>query len=121
MRWIMALLVILALGTCSAWESHEHASVPSQMRQDDEYCINKGVHYPDAVYVSCRYNLQNDHLYYAWKCMQMIKCVHTQPTTTPSAFNQTESYKPLDEEHYRCWKEPQFGGDFVYCGVRKES
>lgn len=121
MRLLMALLLIPILGGCSAWEAHQHANEISQVRQDDEYCVNKGVHYPDADYVSCRYNLQNDRLYYEWKCMQMVKCASTQPTIAPSAFNQAETYKPLDQGHFRCWKEPQFGGDYVYCGVRNES
>jgi len=121
MRWVMALLLMLTLGACSEWTAHQHANELSRMRQDDDACVNKGVHYPEADYVSCRYNLQNERLYYDWKCMQMVKCASTQPTAVPSPFNQTEAYKPLDEEHFRCWKEPQFGGDYVYCGVRKES
>ncbi|MGA9855622.1 MAG: hypothetical protein WBR29_10135 [Gammaproteobacteria bacterium] len=118
MKWLLAMFLILSLGACSAWEAHQHANELSQMNQDDEYCINKGVHYPDAGYVSCRYNLQNERLYYEWKCMQMAKCASTQPTTAPSAFNQTETYKPLDEEHFRCWKEQEFGSDTVYCGEK---
>ncbi|HVC29280.1 MAG TPA: hypothetical protein VNF48_06975 [Gammaproteobacteria bacterium] len=121
MRWVMALLLMLTLGACSEWVAHQHANELSQMRQDDEACVNKGVHYPEADYVNCRYNLQNERLYYNWKCMQMAKCASTQPSTGPSPFNQTETYKPLDVEHFQCWKEPQFGGDYVYCGEKDGS
>lgn len=64
MKLLMALLLIPVLGGCSTWGTHQHANELSQMQQDDEYYINKGVHYPDADYVSCRYNLQNERLYY---------------------------------------------------------
>jgi hypothetical protein len=117
----IVLLLLLLLGACSAWEAHQHANELSQMHQDDEYCINKGIHYPDSDYVNCRYVLQNDRLYYEWKCLQMAKCANIQPSTSPSAFKQTETYMPLDEMHFQCWREPQFGGDYIFCGEKQGS
>ncbi len=121
MKQLIITVFILMLAGCSAWEAHQHADELSQMRQDDDYCVNKGVHYPDADYVSCRYELQNHRLYYEWKCLQMARCASTQPSTSPQAFTQTETYRPLDKKHFQCWKEPQFGGDYVYCGEKDQS
>ncbi len=120
MKWLIVTMVAVLLAACSAWETHEHASELSLMRQDDETCIARGYHFPDQDYVSCRYKLQDDRAYYAWKCMQMTKCPTTTPNPSQQPFYQTDQYKPLDEEHFRCWKESQFGGDYVYCGVKQQ-
>jgi hypothetical protein len=121
MKWTLVLLLILIFTGCAAIQSRQHANELNQMRQDDEACIKQGLHYPDADYVSCRYNLENARLHYAWKCVQMLKCTGTTPTSTsPRPIIQTEAYKPLDVEHFRCWPEPQFGVDYIFCGVKHE-
>lgn len=118
MQWSFPLLLILMLTGCSAMASRQHANELNQMRQDDESCINKGVHYPGAGYVSCRYDLQNERLLYEWKCEQILKCMTISPIVSPGSFVQTETYKPLDFEHFRCWPECQFGLDYIFCGVK---
>ncbi|MDE2345807.1 MAG: hypothetical protein KGL13_05010 [Gammaproteobacteria bacterium] len=119
MKWMVLTLAVMMVSACSTWETRQHASELSQMRQDDEACVAKGRHYPDADYISCRYQLQNDRAYYAWKCLQMTKCPRGLPNASPQPITQTEEYKPLDEARFHCWKVTQFGGDYIYCGVKQ--
>lgn len=120
MKWPSGLWLILILGGCAAIQSNQQANELEQMRQDDAHCINKGLHYPDLDYVSCRYDLQNERLHYAWKCEQMLKCANTLPNASPRPYIQTEVYKPLDFEHFHCWPEPQPGFDAIFCGIKDE-
>ena len=120
---ILALLAILALAAgCADLDARRHANELQTMRQDDEYCVNRGLHFPDPAYVDCRYAVQNARARQQWKCLQLANAAaNPKSLVTPPASNATENFQPPDRSHFECWQEPQFGGTYIFCGERAES
>jgi hypothetical protein len=117
---ILLLLIIPALADgCASLEARRHASELQIMRQDDEYCVSRGLHYPDTAYVSCRYTVQNSRARQQWKCLQLANAAASPKSlVTPPVNNAPENFRPLDRDHFECWPEPQLGGTYIFCGER---
>ncbi|MGE5624520.1 MAG: hypothetical protein ACM3ZT_03115 [Bacillota bacterium] len=103
-------LALLAAG-CASYADRQHAQELSDNRQDDEYCVAHGLHYPDPAYVTCRWNLENQRLYRQWKSTQMMRT----PPGPPAAPGVAVPFRDLDRQSYSCHPEPQFGQDYVFC------
>jgi hypothetical protein len=108
-----ALCLVLLLTGCTAMQSREHSNELAAMREDDEYCMGQGVRYPDPAYVSCRYQLQNGRNRRDWKNMQLAHRAAAGGTMPVSG----DAYTPLERERFHCWLEPQFGFNYVFCGM----
>lgn len=120
MQRTLSLLIILVLTAgCANLEARRHANELQSMRQDDEYCVTRGVHYPDPAYINCRYAVQDARALQQWKSLQMAQTAANPRAlmTLPSHYA-TESYHSLDRERFACWPEPQFGGNYIFCGER---
>lgn len=123
MQRTLIVLTLLALAAgCANLEARRHASELQSMRQDDEYCVGQGLHYPDTAYLDCRYRLQNTRTYRQWKSLQMaLTAARPQAMTPPPAPSSVGDFRPLDRERFACWSEPQFGGNYIFCGERDKS
>lgn len=108
---LLSALVLLAAG-CASLAPNEHADELSSNRTDDETCVAKGLHYPTPDYVSCRWSLQNERLRRRWKDVQMLQTAGRPAPAAPGA----AGFVPLDRDRFDCRPEPQFGGDYVFCG-----
>lgn len=120
MQRMLTLLILLMLVVgCANIQAHRHATELQTMRQDDEYCVSHGLHYPDSAYINCRYAVQDARALHQWKSLQMAQTAANPKTVmTPPSHYATESYHSLDREGFYCWPEPQFGDTYIFCGER---
>ena len=120
---ILLLLTVPALAAgCANLEARRHANELQIMRQDDEYCVSQGLHYPDTAYVTCRYGVQNARARQQWRCLQLANAAaNPKSLVTPPVNNAAQNFQPLDRSLFECWQEPQFGGTYIFCGQRAES
>ena len=104
-------LALLSAG-CASLADRQHAQELSSNSQDNDSCVAKGLHYPSTDYVACRWSLQNERLRRQWRNSQMLQSAgKPAPTGMDDA-----GFRPLDRERFGCHPEPQFGGDYVFCG-----
>lgn len=112
MKTILLFCSALLVAGCSMFAPSEHAKELSTNRADDETCVARGLHYPSADYVSCRWSLQNERLRRRWRDAQMLGTAGKPAPTGAGA----DGFQPLDHTRFECHPEPQFGGDYVFCG-----
>ncbi len=108
---LLSALALLAAG-CSDLTTREHAEELSASRADNDACVAQGLHYPDPAYVTCRYGLQNERLRRQWRNVQMLQSAGK---PAPAGVSGAD-FRPLDRGRFECRPEPQFGGDYVFCG-----
>lgn len=119
MKASLWICVVLCIGGCSTLGGDRHASELADNRADDAYCIDHGLHYPDAGYVQCRRQLVDRHLYQDWRNFNQMQragqAATNAGTGTPPAF-----HRP-DPARFHCRAEPQFGNDYVFCGYEGDA
>lgn len=115
--WTLALAACALLAGCASSGEGRHADELSANRLDNDYCVSHGLNYPDPAYVQCRWTLANSRYYRQWKSSQMLNRA-SQPAGGPARAIATPEpqFRPLDREHFQCRLEPQFGGNYVFCG-----
>jgi hypothetical protein len=114
MRAASLLLCAAAISVCACTtlSSDQHARELADSRQDDGYCVDHGLRYPDAGYVQCRRQLENKRLYRSWQNLRMLQGA-SQPPHRPT---QAPVFHAPDPTTFHCRAEPQFGNDYVFCG-----
>lgn len=118
MKILTAVALLLFLAACAEQRTRSHAEELSQARQDDEYCVSLGTRFPDTDYVGCRMKLQNRRLYRQWQSVQIMDR-SGQPGLSPATPSvPSEKFKPIDPAGFQCWRESQFGGDYILCGKK---
>ncbi|HKT32270.1 MAG TPA: hypothetical protein VJS89_07255 [Gammaproteobacteria bacterium] len=118
MQRMLTMLVLLVVG-CANIQARRHADELRAMRQDDEYCVAQGTHYPESAYINCRYAVQDARALQQWKSLKMAQtAANPRALTTPPPHYATNSYHSLDRERFYCWPEPQFGNTYIFCGER---
>lgn len=121
-RRFILLIILVLTASCANLEARRHANKLQSMRQDDEYCVGQGLRYPDTAYVDCRYRLQNARAYRQWKSLQVAHTAASPQAMTPPPLPSTVGeFRPLDREGFACWPEPQFGGNYIFCGEHDQS
>lgn len=120
-RTLMLLIALTLLVGCANIEARRHASELRAMSQDDEFCIRQGLHYPDPVYVDCRYRLQNARAFRQWKSLELAQTAAIpKPVVGPASVRSSEIFHALNRDRFRCWPDPQFGHDYIFCGERDQ-
>jgi len=119
-RRVLITLIMLVVATgCADTQARRHATELQTMRQDDEYCVTQGVHYPDSAYINCRYAVQDARALQRWKSLQMAQAAaNPKAVMAPPVHYTTQSYHPIDRGRFYCWPEPQFGYTYIFCGER---
>ena len=112
MKSMVILGLALLCAGCASLADRQHAQELSVNREDNDVCVAKGLRYPSDDYRACRWSLQNERLRRQWRNTQMLQSAGKPVPTGVSGAD----YKPLDQQRFRCWPEPQFGGDYVFCG-----
>ena len=109
---LLLFAIALCVCGCATLSSERHSRELADNRQDDSYCIDHGLHYPDPGYVQCRRELVNRRLYRDWQNMRVMQQA-SQPPTNPSP---SVPFRSPDPASFHCHAEPQFGNDYVFCG-----
>lgn len=122
MQRVLILLIMLALAAgCADVEARRHANELQTMRQDDEYCLSQGLHYPDPTYIDCRYRVQDARAFRQWRSLQMANsAAKPQALAPPPVHNPVVNFHALNRDRFTCWPEPQFGGTYIFCGERNK-
>lgn len=108
------LVSIFCVAGCASLSSDRHARELADNRADDEYCAEHDLRYPDPGYVQCRRQLVDRRLYRDWQSLRLMQRAN-QPVGNPSPVPQS-TYRNPNPASFHCHAEPQFGGDYVFCG-----
>lgn len=118
MKSSIVLAVLAFLCGCASLSDSDHASRLNTAAEDDEYCTVTGVHYPQPAYIGCRLRLDNDRLYKQWRAMGMMRGSSGTISNTAAVSGPQPRFIPLDASRYTCWPDPQFGTNYIICGVQ---
>lgn len=111
--WILVLAA--ALAACAGLAGRQQQDEMTGYRADDAYCVQRGLHYPDAAYVVCRRNLQDERLRRKWENQRMLQAGASPATGKPGP-GAIAQFKPLDAGRFQCRMYGDYGGDYVACG-----
>ena len=117
MKTAILLSLFVTMSGCASMGDSDHASALHTAMQDDEYCTLAGYQYPAQSYVDCRMKLDNSRLYKQWRAMELMQR-STHPNTAAARPGMpVQRFIPVDAGKYRCWPDPQFGSNYIMCGV----
>ena len=111
--WIASIAVFLA--ACAGLVDRQQQEEISGYRADDAYCVQRGLHYPDAAYVACRRSLQDGRRHRKWENQRMLQA-GASPATGKPATGAIDQFQPLDAGRFQCRMNGDYGGAYVACG-----
>lgn len=119
LRTVTTILVLLVLAGCAHLEARRQANELQLASQDHAACVARGLHYPGADYVSCRYGLQNTRALRQVKCLEMAQmAANPRPALAPGCEPPPASREALERGRFECWVRAQLGNDYILCGER---
>jgi len=116
MRISPSFCLLICLCGCTSLGGDPHARELEHNRLDDSYCVEHGLHYPDAAYVQCRRQLVDRRLNRDWQNLRAMQRAG-QPAVAPmQASPPSLPFRTPDPAGFHCHAAPQFGNDYVFCG-----
>jgi len=109
-----------ALTGCASLAASEHEHLLQLAVQDDQACNQKGLQYPDPVYISCRMQLQDDRLHQDWLNLQVMRQTQVQPPAVPAPYTPREQYRPLNRDYFDCRKTTESNREYILCDATDE-
>jgi hypothetical protein len=111
-KHLLLIAAVLSICSCATLSSDQHTRELADNRQNDGYCTDHGLHYPDPGYMQCRRELVDRRLYRDWQNLGFMRQV-SQPAVNPVP---PAPFRSPDPTSFHCRAEPQFGTDYVFCG-----
>jgi len=121
MKLKVLLVTAIMLVGCAHLAGDEHAHTLKLAVQDDQECQSQGWRYPDARYITCRLQIDDQRQYKYWMSLQEMHQTYYQNLSAPPPYPYRDVYRPMEPDHYQCQYVSESGQDYVLCSEQPKT